>query len=67
MTYLLKVPDMSCKHCQLRIEGALRALSDVSQVKVDLDRKTVTIEGTIGLPEEIKAIEQSGYTVSEEK
>ncbi|GHU79493.1 copper chaperone CopZ [Clostridia bacterium] len=40
---IIKVDGMSCEHCVTAITKAVSALSGVSNVKVDLKAKTVTV------------------------
>lgn len=37
------VPDMTCGHCKAAIEGAVAKAG--GQARVDLDNKSVTVEG----------------------
>ncbi|GAB6180555.1 copper chaperone CopZ [Desulfotomaculum defluvii] len=60
---LLKVEGMSCGHCKAAVEKALRALSGVEDVKVDLEQKEVTVTGSAPKEELSKAIEEAGYDV----
>ncbi|WP_126993040.1 heavy-metal-associated domain-containing protein [Thermosipho globiformans] len=41
--FILKVPDMSCKHCVMRITKALEELGE-KKFEVKLESKTVEIE-----------------------
>ena len=58
----LSVPEISCGHCKDTIEGAVRGLDGVTRVDVDVDAKTVQVDGgeqsTI-----IEAIEDVGFDV----
>ena len=57
------VPEISCEHCRSTIEGALSGLSGISSVVVDVDAKTVTVEG--GHPDAVvAAIEDVGFDVA---
>ena len=63
---VLEVPEVSCQHCINAIEGAVGALDGVDSVKVDLQRKDVTVnydEGAVGLSNIVAAIEEEGYGV----
>jgi copper chaperone len=40
---ILNVDGMSCDHCVKTIKKAVGDLSGVSEVEVDLDKKTVTV------------------------
>jgi copper chaperone len=62
-TTTYSVPEISCGHCKSTIEAAVSALADVAVVNVDIDAKTVTVEGgddqTV-----IAAIEDVGFDVA---
>ena len=63
---VLSVPDVSCNHCVGAIEGAVGALQGVQSVRVDLDRKDVTIsydDGQVGRGDIVTAIKGEGYEV----
>jgi copper chaperone CopZ len=62
---IVKVPDMSCKHCEMRIIGALKTLPGIGDIAVDLDKKTVEITGNTDIKAITRAIEGAGYTVSQ--
>jgi|TARA_B110000879_G_C10959996_1_gene427183 copper chaperone len=61
-TTTYSVPEISCGHCKSTIEAAVQGLGDVARVEVDIEAKTVTVEGgnrsTI-----VTAIEDAGYDV----
>ena len=66
VTKVLEVPEVSCNHCINAIEGAVGALGGVESVKVDLDRKDVTVdydEEALQLANIVAAIEGEGYGV----
>jgi copper chaperone len=63
---VLEVPEVTCHHCVSAIEGAVGALGGVRWVKVDLDRKDVTVdydESDLDLDRIVAAIEGEGYGV----
>ena len=63
---VLEVPEVNCNHCIHAIEGAVGALSGVESVKVNLDRKDVTVrydEEALDLARIVSAIEGEGYGV----
>ena len=63
-TTTYSVPEISCGHCKATIEGALQGLGDVTRAEVDIDAKTVTVEG--GDRDAIlTAIEDAGYDVAQ--
>ncbi len=59
----VSVPGMSCNHCRMRIENALKPLPGVEGVNVDIEKKTVEIHGNCDTKTAVKAIEDAGYTV----
>ncbi|HEU5001295.1 MAG TPA: heavy-metal-associated domain-containing protein [Actinomycetota bacterium] len=64
---VLSVPEVTCHHCVSAIEGAVGALAGVSSVKVDLDRKDVTIAydaAAVGHDSIVTAIQGEGYEVA---
>ncbi|MEG0902208.1 MAG: cation transporter [Clostridia bacterium] len=44
MTTTMKVPSMSCQHCENAVKNALKDLPGVKSVVVNLGAKTVTVE-----------------------
>jgi copper chaperone len=63
MTTTYSVPEISCAHCKSTIEAALSELGDVDRVEVDIDAKTVTVDG--GQADAVvAAIEDAGYDVA---
>ncbi|MBT8166600.1 MAG: heavy-metal-associated domain-containing protein [Acidimicrobiia bacterium] len=66
-TKTLSVPDISCDHCKMSIEGATSVLAGVTDASVDIPGKTVTISyetDAVGLDEIVSAIEEQGYEVA---
>ena len=62
----LNVEGMSCSHCVNAVTKAVTALDGVSEVKVDLAEKTVTVDYTadeVSLESIKEAIEDEGYDV----
>ena len=64
VTTTYSVPEISCGHRKSTIEGAVQGLGGVARVEVDIDAKTVTVDG--GDRDAIlTAIEDAGYDVAE--
>jgi len=57
------VPEISCGHCKSTIEAAVQGLGDVHRVEVDIDAKTVTVDGGDAAAI-VTAIEDAGYDVA---
>lgn len=59
----LKIEGMMCKHCQARVEKALKAVPGVEAVTVDLETKAAKVTGSAA-PEALKkAVLDAGYQV----
>ncbi|HET7035996.1 MAG TPA: heavy-metal-associated domain-containing protein [Thermomicrobiaceae bacterium] len=43
-TAVLKVPDISCEHCERTVKQALGQVAGVTQVSVDIPDKEVTVD-----------------------
>ncbi len=65
MKITIKVPDMTCNHCKMAIEGAIRQLGNVEEVAVDLNEKIVEVVGDVQIPDVVDAIQGAGYTADE--
>jgi copper chaperone len=62
LTRTYKVPDISCDHCVAAITEQVSPLDGVSALNIDLQAKTVTVEG--GNDEAIiAAIDEAGFDV----
>lgn len=64
MDKTVKIEGMSCKHCAMRVEKALKALG-ASSVTVNLDAKTATLQTSTVLSDEsiANAVSEAGYRV----
>lgn len=65
---VLKVEGMSCNHCKMAVEKAVKSLSGVSGAAVDLEGGTVRVTYDPGAADRekiAKAIGQAGYKVVE--
>lgn len=58
------VPDISCGHCKSAIEGEVGKLDGVAAVVVDIESRTVTVEGAASDEAIHAAIEEAGYEVA---
>jgi copper chaperone CopZ len=59
------IEGMTCGHCSARVEKALKALSGVTDAKVDLANKNVMIEINGSIEDSVlkEAIDDAGYDV----
>lgn len=63
MSTTYSVPEISCRHCKSTIEAAVNDVGDVRSVDVNIESKTVTVDG--GADDAvISAIEAAGYDVA---
>ncbi|MEA2001763.1 MAG: cation transporter [Actinomycetota bacterium] len=63
----LNVPDISCGHCKMSIEGAVNELSGIESAVVDIEARTVAIafdDAAQTLETVVNAIEEQGYEVA---
>lgn len=63
----LSVPDISCCHCKVSIEGALQPLDGVESALVSIDDRNVAIsydDSSIDIDTFIAAIDEQGYEVA---
>lgn len=61
----LLVEGMSCMHCVMHVENALKEVEGVSGVKVDLKGKNAVVDMDEGVTDEQlrSAVEDAGYDV----
>jgi copper chaperone len=59
------VPDISCGHCKEAIEAEVNQLDGVAEVVVDIESRTVTVEGIASDIAIRAAIEEAGYDVAD--
>jgi len=63
----LAVPDVSCEHCVMTINGTLRQQPSVRGIQVDLDTKTVQFSydpDQVSLDTIESVLDDAGYTVA---
>lgn len=63
----LSVPDISCGHCKMSIEGALNDLAGVNTAEVQIEAKTVDVtwnDEAVQIDAIVDAIEDQGYDVA---
>lgn len=58
------VEGMTCGHCVKAVTAAIQKLDGAAQVLVDLAAGTVQIDGRIAQEDAVRAIQDSGYTVT---
>lgn len=63
----LKVTGMSCNHCVMAVTKALKAVPDVKDATVDLQKGEAIVEGGAKPDDLIRAIVDEGYQAEEQK
>ena len=65
MTKTLKVEGMMCQHCVAHVKKALEGVEGVSNVEVDLEKKTATVTLASAVADEslTAVIVDAGYEV----
>jgi len=59
---IFEVSGMTCGHCKMAVESAIRQLSDVHEVSVDLKAGKAVVVGDSPDHVIIAAVEEAGYT-----
>lgn len=66
-TTVLKVPDMTCGHCELSVQEALAELDGVEFAKANHESGDVEIaydDTRVGTEEFKEAVDEAGYTLA---
>ena len=61
MKHQFKVPEMTCGHCKMRIEKAMNGSGEVSELNIDLQSKTVSLESELPVEGLIRLFDEAGY------
>lgn len=61
MKYTFKVPEMSCNHCKMRIEKKMANSGKVTNLKIDLESKKVSLESDLSQEDLIGLFDEAGY------
>ena len=60
---VLKIEGMTCMHCKMSVEKALKGVSAVTGAQVDLAKKEAVITGSADHNAMVKAVDDAGYKV----
>lgn len=65
MKKILTIEGMSCGHCVSRVEKTLKSIDGVTEVVVDLGKKTALIEANVEIEDGLlnELIDEAGYDV----
>jgi len=61
MSTLFNVENMKCGGCSANVEKALASIDAIQSVSVDLEAKTVRVEGDVDAASIAKIITDAGY------
>ena len=64
---VLNVPDISCNHCKMSIEGAVNELDGIESAVVDIEGRNVAVafdDANLTRDAIVSAIEAQGYEVA---
>jgi copper chaperone CopZ len=67
MKYLLSVPNMTCNHCKMTIEAALKKVPGVEAANANLREKTVGVDGDVTLEKIKRVLADAGYESEERR
>jgi len=62
MTTTLTVDGMSCEHCEQSVAEALSDVAGVTDVTVDREAESATVEGDADADALVAAVDEAGYT-----
>lgn len=60
---VLKIEGMTCMHCKMTVEKALKGLSGVTSAQVNLAEKEAVVAGSVERAAMVKAVADSGFKV----
>lgn len=64
-TLTLRVPGMTCGHCEAAVKGEVSKVAGVASVDVDLETKLVTVTGvSLDRDAVVEAIDEAGYDIA---
>ena len=59
--YKIKVPDMTCQHCKMKITQSLDDMPDVKLLSIDLNSKEVAFETQADSQKVFNRLKDEGY------
>ncbi|MDI6879831.1 MAG: cation transporter [Desulfitobacteriaceae bacterium] len=60
---VLKIEGMTCMHCKMSVEKALKGVAGVTSAQVDLAKNQAVVNGEADRAAMAKAVEVAGYKV----
>jgi hypothetical protein len=59
--HTIKVPDMTCRHCKMKISTALSRMPGIQSVSIDLNAREAAVESALDRQVILDRIKQEGY------
>jgi uncharacterized membrane protein YraQ (UPF0718 family)/copper chaperone CopZ len=60
-TFNINVPDMTCRHCEMKITEAVKSLPGIQSVSIDLNAHLVAVEADVDRQVIVDRIKAEGY------
>ena len=60
---ILRIEGLKCMHCKMAVEKALKEVSGVSSVQVDLSKNQAVVVGSAEQAVVAEAVKEAGYKV----
>lgn len=60
---VLKIEGMTCMHCKMAVERALKGVTGVTGAQADLGKKEAVVVGSVERAAVVKAVKDAGYKV----
>jgi uncharacterized membrane protein YraQ (UPF0718 family)/copper chaperone CopZ len=60
-TFNINVPDMTCRHCEMKITDAVKSLPGIQSVSIDLNNHLVAVEADVERQVIVDRIKAEGY------
>ncbi len=60
---VLRIEGMTCMHCKMSVEKALKGVPGVTGAEVDLAKKQATVAGSADQTAMTKAVAEAGFKV----
>lgn len=58
---VLKIDGMTCMHCKMAVERALKGVPGVTSVNVDIAKKQAVVADSADQSAMVKAVDETGY------
>lgn len=59
--HTVKVPDMTCQHCKMKITNTIESMPEAQLVSIDLESKEVSVQSEAGRQAVLDRIKSEGY------